>query len=536
MNALLTGATEKNPSNPWLVALVVSLATFMEVLDTTITNVSLSHIAGTLGASQDESTWVLTSYLVANGIVLPLSGWLSDRIGRKPYFLLCIGAFTFASFACGAATSLGMLIVFRLIQGLAGGGLQPTQQAIILDAFPPEKRASVFAITSITMIFAPILGPTLGGVITDHFSWRWIFFINIPVGIIAMLLVNLHVLDPVSAKAKNSGKIASKIDGIGIGLVALGIGALQIMLDKGQQDDWFSSAFITANACICAASLAGAVFWLLRQKGPDADPVIDLHLFKYRSFAVACMLIFFTGFALYSGTTLLPLLLQSQFGYDATLAGLVLSPGGMFILFLMPVSAKLVGKVQAKFLIFIGMLLVGGGMLATSFLNPQTDYIHFVIVRILQVLGLPLLFIPISSMAFRDIPKAKNNKASALFSLARNIGGSVGIAVATSLVTRFEQTNQTNLAAHLMPGMQGYEESFNLFKQRFLDMGQSMAQALQNATGKMQAELMHQVTVMSYLDVFRVMAFVTFGLSLLAFFMPSNKPAQKPAADAPAAH
>ena len=254
--------------NPYLVAMVVSLAAFMEVLDTTITNVSLSHIAGTLGASQDESTWVLTSYLLANGIVLPLSGWLSGVMGRKRFFMTCIAAFTVASLVCGMANSLPILIFFRLVQGLAGGGLQPTQQAMIVDVFPPEKRGAAFGITGITMIVAPILGPTLGGVITDNYSWRWIFFMNVPVGMLAFWLVGRMVQDPPHAQAKG----VLSIDYIGLSLIAFGLGALQIMLDKGQQDDWFGSNFIIMCATISAVCLISAVFWLLRQE----DPIIDL--------------------------------------------------------------------------------------------------------------------------------------------------------------------------------------------------------------------------------------------------------------------
>ena len=512
--------------NPWVIALVVSLATFMEVLDTTITNVSLSHIAGTLSASQDESTWVLTSYLVANGIVLPLSGWLSDTIGRKRFFMICIAMFTLASFACGAADSLGTLIFFRLIQGLAGGGLQPTQQAIILDAFPPEKRGAVFGVTGITLIVAPILGPTLGGWITDNYSWRWIFFINVPVGIFAYLMVNRVVA--VDAAIDFTKK---HIDGVGLGLIALGFGALQIVLDKGQQEDWFASNFIVTMACISAAALIGAVVWLLNQE----DPIVDLRLLKSRSFALGIVLIFCTGLALYASSALLPLMLQTQFGYNATLAGLVLSPGALVLLFLMPISGKLVSKVQARYLIALGCFLLALGMLHTMSITPQTDYNSFVVMRLTQVLGLPFLFIPVSVLAFMDIPKHKSNKASALFALSRNLGGSIGIAVLGSYVSRHTQIHQNVLASHLQNGDPVYEHRLASMTRTIMWHGRNAAEAGQAAIGKIYQELLHQSSILAYNDAFRLLFLIMLGATILTFFLPANK-LGKPAADAPAAH
>lgn len=512
--------------NPWLVALAVSLATFMEVLDTTITNVSLSHIAGTLAASQDESTWVLTSYLVANGIVLPISGWLSGVIGRKRYFMMCIAAFTAASFACGAATSLGMLIVFRLIQGLAGGGLQPIQQAIILDSFPPEKRASAFGITSITIIVAPILGPTLGGWITDNYSWRWIFYLNIPVGLFALWMVSRVVQDPPHAQAKKAGSI----DYTGLGLIALGLGALQIVLDKGQQDDWFHSSFITSMLIFSIACLVTAVVWLLRQK----DPVVDLRLLAKPSFGLSCVMIFFTGFALYSSSALLPMLVQSQFGYDATLAGLVISPGGLFIIFLMPLSGRLVGHIPAKYMVMFGLFLASLGMLHTMHVTPQIDYWTFAWMRITQVAGLPFLFIPISTLAFGDIPKEQSSKASALYSLSRNLGGSAGIAIVASYVARHQQTHQAEMVKHLVPTNPNFRSTLAEYAQAFMDHGYSMAASTQMASGQIFRELLHQASMLAYRDAFGFLAVVMFCLIFVAWMMPYNKPLRKAAANAAA--
>jgi DHA2 family multidrug resistance protein len=508
--------------NPWAVAFAVSLAAFMEVLDTTITNVSLSHIAGSLGASADESTWVLTSYLVANGIVLPLSGWLAGVFGRKRYFMGCIAAFTAASFLCGAATTLPMLIVFRLLQGIAGGGLQPTQQAIIVDAFPPEKRGAAFGVTGITMIVAPILGPTLGGFITDNFSWRWIFYLNVPVGIFALWMVSMMVRDPLHAMAQG----LKKIDYVGLSLIVLGLGALQIVLDKGQQDDWFGSSFITMMATISGTSLVCAVFWLLNQ----ADPIVELRLLGKRGFGLSCLMIFCVGVALYSSSALLPILTQSEFGYNATISGLVLSPGAFAVVFLMPVSGKLVGKIPARYLIAVGFLLTAIGMMATSFISPETDYRHFVFMRTLQVLGLPFLFIPVATLAFIDIPKELSSKASALFSLARNIGGSIGIAVIYAYVARKEQVHQTTLATAMTPGNPYYRALLHDYAQRLIGHGYSAATSGAGALGRVYQELLRQVIVLSYDDAFRVLAVVMIALSALAFTMPYNNPHAKKAA------
>jgi len=516
--------------NPWLIALVVSLATFMEVLDTTITNVSLSHIAGSLAASPEEGTWVLTSYLVANGIILPLSGWLSGVLGRKRFFLLCIGGFTFSSFMCGIADSLPMLIVFRLIQGLAGGGLQPTQQAIIMDSFPPEKRGAVFGITGITLICAPILGPTLGGWITDNFSWRWIFYINIPVGIMAFLLVSQMVRDPEHAIAKGVGKI----DYIGLGLVALGLGALQIVLDKGQQDDWFSSDFIVTMATTCTAALVIAFFWLRAQK----DPIVDLSLYKERSFALGSILIFITGFVLYSSSALLPILTQSQFGYDATMAGLVLSPGAVSVMILMPISGQLVSRLPARYMAMVGLAFVGiGCYLSSTHINPSMSYATFVWLRAVQMLGIPFLFIPVSTMAFMKVPKEKSTKASSLFSLSRNLGGSVGIALVTTYLARHSQMHQSQLVDRIVPGDPVYDAAVQTLTQNGLAHGLTQAAAASNATGMIYQKLLAQASIMSYADTFMFLTILIGCGMFAAFLLPMNRPGAKTAGgDAPAAH
>ncbi len=499
--------------SPWIIAVIVSMATFMEVLDTTITNVSIRHIAGSFAAGQDESTWVLTSYLVANGIILPLSGWLAALMGRKRYFLACIAGFTLTSFLCGAATSLGMLIVCRMLQGMAGGGLQPTQQAIILDSFPVNKRGQVFAITGITMMVAPILGPTLGGFITDNFSWRWIFYINIPIGILAFLLVARFVEDPPHARKQKLGRV----DYFGLSLIGIGLGALQIMLDKGQQEDWWDSQFILMVGVLSACALTGAIFWLLRQK----DAIVDIRLMGDRSFGISCALIFLTGFVLYGGSALLPQLLQTQYGYDATLAGMVLSPGGITLLFLMPLVGMLSHHVQARYLVTLGLLIGAFGMFHTAGLTPQTDFITFIWMRIGQVIALPLLFIPISTLAFQNVVKEKSSKASALFAMFRNLGGSVGIAVALSYMARHAQTRQHQLVEHLHPGNPAYTQAVGEISK--------LAGSEHGALAVIYGQLIRQSTILAYIDTFTFMGILMLVAAVIALLLlPRNNPHSAP--------
>ena len=385
----------------------------------------------------------------------------------------------------------------------------------------------MFGLTGITLIVAPILGPTLGGWITDNYSWRWIFFINVPVGIFAYLMVNRVVA--VDA-AIDFGK--RHIDGIGLGLIALGFGALQIVMDKGQQDDWFESNFIITMALISAGAIGGAIVWLLNQE----DPIVDLRLLKSRSFGLAVILIFFTGFALYGSSALLPLLLQTQYGYNATLAGLVLSPGALVLLFLMPASGKLVGKIQARYMIGFGMLLLSFGMWHTMSITPQTDYHTFVIMRLTQVLGLPFLFIPISVLAFMDVPKNKSNKASALFALARNLGGSIGIAILGSFVSRHGQMHQQAMVAHLQAGDPVYQNRLAMLTKAFIAHGTNAAQAGKMAVGRVYQELLHQSTIMAYHDAFAFLCAILASGVVLTFFLPANKVGGGKKPDLSAAH
>src|SRR5712675_3037187 len=407
--------------NPWFIAITVTLATFMELLDTAIANVSLPHIAGGLAVSADESTWVLTSYLVSNAVVLPLSAWLSRLFGRKRYYMICVGVFTVSSLLCGFAPSLGALIFFRVLQGIGGGGLAPVEQAILVDTFPPAKRATACALYTVAIVTAPAIGPVLGGWITDNYNWRWVFLINIPIGLLSLFLTNRFVHDPDSyaeerKSVRKNGKLS--VDGIGIALIGLGSAALEVLLDRGQIDDWFGSRFILWMFVTGVGCLTAAVFWELRHP----DPVIDFHMLKVRNFAIANIFYFVFGFGLFASTTMIPQLLQSLYGYRAIDAGLVLGPGALVITFLAPVGAQLVqrGVIRPKILLFGAVMVVGISFLHYSHFNLDTDYKHYAWARALQGLGYAFFFVPLSVIAYSQLRPVQNNKASYLTNFFRN--------------------------------------------------------------------------------------------------------------------
>src|SRR5262252_6933169 len=509
--------------SPWLIAVVVALAAFMEVLDTSIANVALPHIAGNLGASNDESTWVLTSYLVSNAIVLPISGWLATTFGRKRFFLLCIFLFTLTSLLCGLAPSLPLLIFFRILQGAGGGGLQPMAQAILADTIPPHQRGLAFALYGVTAIIAPTIGPTLGGWITDNYSWRWIFFINLPVGIITLLLVSRLVEDPPWLKRTQGAGI--KFDYIGFGLLAIGIGSLQVMLDKGQEDDWFGSHFILTLAILAGVGLVCCVLWSWFQE----RPIIDVRLYKNLNFLSANGMMFVLGILLFSSLVMMPLYLQSLMGYTAESAGLVLSGGGLLLLFLMPVVGVLSSKVEARYIIAFGWGALAIGMFISSQrLDLDISFASASTLRMIQVFGLGFLFVPINLVSYVGMPVEKSGSVAGLVNFMRNIGSSVGTSLVTTLIARRAQVHQVYLGAHISPGHPGVEAAAKGLAARLVASGVQVEHAMQIANGLLYRNLIGQATVLAYLDTFLVLSGASAIMFVLSFALKRNQPGSGP--------
>jgi len=493
--------------NPWVIAITVTLATFMEVLDTSIANVALPHIAGNLSAGADESTWVLTSYLVSNAIVLPLSGWFSGVIGRKKFYMTCVAIFTVSSFLCGLAPSLGVLVIFRILQGVGGGGLQPSEQAILNDTFPLEKRGMAFAVYGLAVVVAPTIGPWLGGWITDNFSWRWIFYINVPVGMLSLLLTNFLVSDPPYMKKSNL-KAGFRIDYIGIGLISLGLGSMQIILDKGQREDWFSSRFIVVFFLLMLVGIIAGILWELREK----EPVVDLRMLKDRNFAIATVAMFFLGFVLYASTVLIPQFLQQLLGYTAQLAGMALSPGGAVIMCMMPVVGILVSRVDTRILITFGCIVSASALFVMAGWNLGLDYGHAVRARMLQSFGLAFLFIPINVAAFAYVPKEKTNMGTGIINLARNIGASVGIATVTTMLDRRAQFHQSRLTEHVNGFSAAYHNMLNGTQAKLIAAGSTAANASAQAHGMIYNTIQRQAVMLAFIDNFKMLGVVFFAV------------------------
>jgi DHA2 family multidrug resistance protein len=490
--------------NPWLVAIVVSLATFMEVLDTSIANVSLTHIAGELSASLDESTWVLTSYLVSNAIVLPISGWLANVVGRKRFYMACVFLFTASSFLCGLAPSLGWLIVFRVLQGLGGGGLAPSEQAILADSFPPAKRGMAFALYGVAVVVAPAVGPTLGGWITDNYQWRWIFFINVPVGVLSLVLVHIVLHEPHQVEAERKKRVRSgklRIDYVGFGLVAVGFGALQIVLDKGQREDWFQSHFIQTFTTVSVIAVLAMIIWEFHRK----DPIVDIRLFKNLNFAVSNTVMFAMGFILFGTTQLLPQLTQTLLGYTAMLAGEVISPGGFAVLALMPLVGYLLKHIQPKWLILIGLCIETASLLYMSTFSLDVGYGKLAWARVIQASGLAFLFVPISTIAYAGLAANKTNQASAMINLSRNLGGSFGISIAQTWLARRQQFHQNFLVAHAHPGNPVYDQRVSQMAHRFAAASDPVT-AMRQAVGTIFSQIQRQASMLAYIDIFHWMA------------------------------
>jgi len=519
--------------NPWFIAVTVTLATFMELLDTSIANVALPYIGGGLGRSYDEVTWILTTYLVANAVILPMSAWLSRVFGRKTYYLACVALFTLTSFFCGLAPSLGIMLSSRVLQGLAGGGLAPVSQAILVDTFPPAKRASAFALYTIVIVTAPAIGPVLGGWITDNYNWRWIFFINIPIGFLSFFLSSRLVKDPVAfeaerASVRTNGKL--HIDGIGITLIALASAALEIALDRGQIDDWFGSSFICWMLAIGVIGWIATIVWEIRLK----EPIIEFRLLSSRNFAIASALFFVFGFGLFGSTTLIPQILQSLYGYRATDAGLVLGPGALVITLFAPIAAQLIQRqiVPARVLLAISIMTVGASMWYYSTFTLATDYSHYALARAYQGLGYGFFFVPVNVLAYSQLRPDQNNRASSLTNLFRNWGGSFGIAFITTAAERRHQFHQTNLGSAIGATSQQLSVRISELTNYLVTKGFSGPDAASAAQGYFYQQLQHQVSLLSFMDCFRVIAWLTFAAVPLLLFVRRFKPAGK----APAAH
>jgi DHA2 family multidrug resistance protein len=500
--------------NPWLVALTVTLATFMEVLDSSIANVALPHIAGSLGATYEESTWILTSYLVSSAIVLPVSGWLSTMMGRKRFYMMCVALFTTCSFLCGIAPTLPFLILARVLQGAGGGGLQPSEQAILADSFPAEKRGLAFAMYGMAVVVAPAIGPTLGGWITDNFNWHWIFFINIPVGILSLFLTQRMVEDPPWLK-EDRKKIFS-IDYVGLSLIVIGIACFQIVLDKGQEDDWFSSKLILTMFCIGVPLLLAFFLW----EWFHDHPIVDVRLLQNRNFGTAVFFSFVLGIVLFGSTVLIPEFLQSSLGYTAERAGLAMSPGGLVLVFMMPIAGLILQtKVDPRVLVSIGFLGTCITLHMMSIIYLQIDFHTVVVLRMIQVVFLPLIFIPISTLNYIGVPREKSNQVSGLSNFSRNLGGSIGTSLLSTFLARQNQIHQTALASHTDPSNPGYVATLSSLTSVYVSQGFDAVTAGEKALATIYANMRAQAGAMSFENAFWCMSLLIGCLVPLPFIM-----------------
>ncbi len=529
-------------ANRWAIALTVTLATFMEVLDTSIANVALPHIGGSLGASQDEATWVLTSYLVANAVILPASAYLTTFIGRKKFYMICVALFGISSMLCGLAPSLPILIFCRILQGAGGGGLAPSEQAILADTFTPKQRGQAFALYGLAVVVAPAIGPTLGGYITDNFDWRWIFFINVPIAVLSLFLTNRLVEDPphIKREVKASAKAGLNLDLFGFGLLATGFGSLEFILDKGQEDDWFGSNVITFFTILCVISLVTMIFWELYELKRGKRPILNLTLFSRKTFTIPFILMFVLGFSLYGTTVLIPQLVQTLLGYTAQLAGLVISPGGVCIMMMMPVVGFLIGRTDPRWLICFGFFILATSMLLMHTLSLDSSFRYIMWVRIYQASGLAFLFIPINTISYTGVKRSENNDVAGLTNLARNIGGSVGTAFVATMLSRGAQAHEAVMIRNLTPNSPGFQAQVNALKHSFSGggngagpgFGGGAGAGVQQAQAFIYNQLHRQSAMLAYMDIIAILAVFCALMIPLVFLIGKIKPA----ADGPAMH
>ena len=512
--------TESRPNtpeiNPWIVAIAVMLGTFMEVLDTTVVNVALPHIAGSLSATVDETTWVLTSYLVSNAIILPMTGWLANQFGRKRILLLSVFGFTVASLACGLAPNLPTLIIFRVIQGATGGGLQPLSQAIMLEAFPPERRGKAMAFWALGIVVAPMLGPVLGGWITDTYSWRWVFYINLPVGIMATIMARLFVFDP-----PYIGKKSEYVDYIGMAFLVIGIGSLQVFLDKGQTEDWWNSNFIKILAVMCVLGLIAFVIRELTTK----HPIVDLTVFKNRTYATGVFMMTILGFVLYGSTVLLPIWLQTLLGYPALQSGMAMLPRGLGSFLFMPVVGILMGKIEPRKLLIFGLCVAGYSLILLGRLNLNAGYWDIFWPQILQGSAMGLLFVPLTTVTNDPIAKEKMGNATSIFNLMRNIGASIGIAMVTTTYARSTRTDIDHLSGNATPYSPAFNSTIAGLQASLMKGGSDAYSAGQQAYAAVFGMIQREAAMLAFIKSFRLLGFLFFAMIPLVFLM--RKPRHK---------
>jgi DHA2 family multidrug resistance protein len=503
-------------ANPWVIAIVVALASFMEVLDTTIANVALPYIAGGMGVSEDEASWVVTTYLVSNAIILTASSFLARMLGRKTFFLICLGLFTLSSLLSGVAPNLQMLLLFRVLQGFGGGGMVPVAQSILADSFPPEKRGQAFALFGVAVVVAPVIGPTLGGWISDNWSWQWDFLINVPVGVLAMALIAVMLREPERQHARQQGH---GFDVIGFVLVATFLGALEVVLDRGLEDDWFASPFIVTFSVVCAAAFVLMIPWEMRHR----NPMIDLKMVATRQFGAAFVVMLATGAILLATTQFLPQLVQQNFGYTATWAGLLLSPGGLVTMVMMFVVGRLAAKVQPKFLIIVGAVLIAVSMYQMTNVYGDLGFWYMAQSRMLLGVGLPLIFIPIMTASYDGIPQSKTDQASALINAARNTGGSIGVSIVSNVLTHREQFHQSRLVESVLPSSVQYQDTLHRLTDYFVAQGNSLLHAQQQATQWIGQQVQTQASFLAYMDAFWVLMLISLAMVPLALTLRKIK-------------
>ena len=503
--------------NPWLIAIVVALASFMEVLDTTIANVALPYIAGGMGVSEDEASWVVTSYLVSNAIILTASSFLAKMLGRKRFFLICLGIFTVSSILCGFAPNLNALLLFRILQGLGGGGMVPVAQSILADAFPPAKRGQAFAVFGVAVVVAPVVGPTLGGWLSDNLSWHWCFLINAPVGVFATALIAVVLQEPV--KKNEQPRQDNGFDFIGFALVATFLGALEVMLDRGLEDDWFGSPFIVIFAVICGTAFVLMIPWEMTRR----NPMIDLRMVASRQFGACFLVMLATGAILLATTQFLPQLVQQDFGYTATWAGLVLSPGGVVTMAMMFVVGRFAAKVQPKYLIVAGATVIALSMYSMTNVYGDLGFWFMARSRMLLGVGLPLIFVPIMAASYDGIPPSKTDQASALINAARNTGGSIGVSVVSNVLTHREQFHQNRLVEQVIPSSPQYQDTLQQITNFFAGHGSSLAQAHDQAIQWIGQQVQNQASFLAYMDAFWVLMLISLSAVPLALTLRKVK-------------